>query len=301
MGCADAVAAGVAATYHKHILSLGGDALLLGELHPRQHAVLLRQQFECEMDALEFAPRHFQIPGDGGAGRNDHGVEFIGEIGDAIHRLAHIEFYSLLHHYADAPVYERLVKLEIGNAVAQQSAGGFVLVKHFHSISLHVEGVGSSQSGGTGADHGHALAVAFGVTDSHESFTESHLGDGGLVLPVGGGLMAEKIQYAGLFAKRGAHATGEFGERICGREKLVGQLPVAFVESVVPFGRLVAERASPVAERHSAIHAAGCLKPAVLGVKGLLDLTKIENSVVYRTVAGFLPGDLHKCFRISHN
>jgi hypothetical protein len=71
--------------------------------------------------------------------------------------------------------------------------------------------------------------------------------------------------------------------------QFVGQLPVTFIESVVPLWRLVAKWTSPVAERHAAVHAAARLFAALVRVERLLNLSEVVDPIVNRTVTGFLP------------
>ena len=79
VGGADAIAAGVAAAYHKHILALGGDPFFLAKLHPCQHAVLLREEFEGKVYALKGAAWGLKVAGGRGAGGDDNGVVFFGQ------------------------------------------------------------------------------------------------------------------------------------------------------------------------------------------------------------------------------
>ena len=75
MGGADAVGAGVAAADHEHVLAAGGDALGLWELDASEDTVLLRQEFECEVDAAKLASRDAEVAGNRRAGGEDDGVE----------------------------------------------------------------------------------------------------------------------------------------------------------------------------------------------------------------------------------
>ena len=74
MGCSDTVRARVATTDNKNVLALGGDALLVRECHASQHAVLLREQFEGQMHALQFAARSLEVASSGCSGGNYDGI-----------------------------------------------------------------------------------------------------------------------------------------------------------------------------------------------------------------------------------
>ena len=104
--------------------------------------------------------------------------------------------------------------------------------------------------------------------------------DGSLILTVGDRGMVSKIQDASLFAERRTDATCEFRKVVRGIEQTISQFPVALSESVVPFRILIAQRASPMAEGHAAVHAAACLSHTVTRVESLLHLAKVMYSFV---------------------
>ena len=314
MGGADAVGAGVAAADYQYIFSFGSNALVLRELHAGEDAVLLGEEFEGEVYALEFATGSLEVAGHRRAGGDDDGkptpipsrgegrlvtqslVEFLdrkvikpslprGELeGGTVSELN-----PLLLHQLDAAVNNRLVELEIGDTVAQKPAGGFVLLEDGDAVAHLVKVVGGSETGGTGADDGDALAVAAGGNVRLDvALAEGGLDDGALILTVRGGLVVEAVEHAGLLAERGTDAAGELGEGVGRRQELIGQLPVAFVERVVPFGSLVAQRTGPVAEGHAAVHAARGLQLAFARRERLLYLAEVVDSIVNRTVTRLL-------------
>ena len=100
--------------------------------------------------------------------------------------------------------------------------------------------------------------------------------------------MVETIEHAGLLAQGWTDTTSELGEGIGAVKQLVSQLPVAFIEGVVPLRGFVTQWTSPVAERHATVHAARCLQLTFAGVKRLLHLAKVVDSIVNRTVARLL-------------
>ena len=68
MGGTDAVGAGIAAADDQHILAPGGDALGIWELDAGEDTVLLRQEFEGEVDAFQITSRNIEIAGLRGTG-----------------------------------------------------------------------------------------------------------------------------------------------------------------------------------------------------------------------------------------
>ena len=56
-----------------------------------------------------------------------------------------------------------------------------------------------------------------------------------------------------------------------------------------------------MAEGHATIHAPRSLLLPVARIEGLFNFAEVIDTVVYRSVSGFLPGYAEECFRISHN
>ena len=132
-------------------------------------------------------------------------------------------------------------------------------------------------------------------------FLEGMLGNGTLVLAVGCRLVLYKVQHASLLAECRADASRKLGKVVGRVEQAICQLPIAFIQSVVPLGSLVAKRASPVAEWYATVHATRCLLSAVVAVKRLFYFAKIVNTVVYGAITRFLAVYSEECFWISHD
>ena len=74
MGCADAVAARVAAADDEHVLVFGGDALIGRKLHAGEDAVLLREEFEGQVHAPKLTTRNGEVARRRCTGGDDEGV-----------------------------------------------------------------------------------------------------------------------------------------------------------------------------------------------------------------------------------
>ena len=79
MSGSNAVGTCIATTDDEYVLSFGRDALIFRELHSGKHTVLLRQQFEGEVYALQFTTRCFEIAGSRSACGDYDGVVIRGE------------------------------------------------------------------------------------------------------------------------------------------------------------------------------------------------------------------------------
>ena len=76
------------------------------------------------------------------------------------------------------------------------------------------------------------------------------------ILTDGYGSVYAKVQGTALLAQCGTDAACELGEVIGSGEQFVSQFPLAFIDGILPFGLLVAQRACPMTERNAAVHAA---------------------------------------------
>ena len=100
--------------------------------------------------------------------------------------------------------------------------------------------------------------------------------------------MVEAVQHTSLLAQCRTDATGEFWKGIGTIQQAVSQLPVALIQRIVPLRGFVAQRTSPVAKGHTAVHAARGLQLTFAGVERLLYLAKVVYSIVNRAVTSLL-------------
>ena len=156
-----------------------------------------------------------------------------------------------------AAINERLLELEAGNAVTEESADVGAPFVDGNLPSLPAQGHGGGKPRRTGADDCGGLAVLLFRRAWHDpSACKRRLDDALLGLPHHHGLFIKAVDAARL-AERRADAGGEFGEIGMGREEFVGKLEIALRHGTVLVGHEVAERAAVgVAERLAAVHAA---------------------------------------------
>ena len=144
------------------------------------------------------------------------------------------------------------------------------------------------------------MSDALGMLDSHISFQEGSLGNGTFILAIGDSLARRMIEHTSLLAESRTDATRELWKGIGLLQQLVCRFPFAAIECVVPFGVFVAERASPVAKGHAAVHATAGLFLPVAHVERLLHFAEVVYAVVNWSVSSLLARHSQKCFRISH-
>lgn len=290
-GGADAIAAGVTATYDKYILILGRNSVRATHFGPGVDAVLLLKKLKGKMHAFQLASLHLEIAGHLGSHRKADGIKFIEQTFDSYvitHLHSASELNALLSEKVETAVNHALVELEIGYAEAEKSAGCLVFLKHNDRVAAAVELIGAGESGWSRAHDSHTEAGALpGRTGFDIALAESALHDSGLVLADGYGLML-LVEHTALLAESGTDAARELREVVGLSQQLVSALDVIFVKAVLPFGLTVAERTTPVAERNSALHAARSLQAAVLGVESLLYLTIVVDAVMDGTIARLL-------------
>ena len=265
MSRSDAVAARIATTDDKNVLALAVDELVLAELHACEDAVLLREQFEGEVNTLELASWNLEVACSRRTSGNHIGIEAFGQLVD-VDVLIVFELDAFFLEKMQTAVDDALVELEVWNAVTQQATGVLACLEDSHLVAFMVELVGSDKSGRSCTDDGNGLAVAFWYFYAYIVFRESVLNDGALVFTVGGRLVVHEVEDTGFLAESRTDTSCELRKVVGGVEQAVSQLPVTLVEGVVPLRSLVAQRASPVTEGYTAIHAARSLLSAVVAV-----------------------------------
>jgi len=136
-----AVGAGVAAADHDDVLALSGD----GALGSRPllavagvALILLGQEIHRKMDTAELAPWNLEVARRLGPAGHRHGVELLEQRGHR-HVDPDLDLGAELHplglHLHDAAVNQRFVHLEVGDAVAQQSADAVALLEQGHGVT----------------------------------------------------------------------------------------------------------------------------------------------------------------------
>ena len=243
------------------------------------------------MDALGIPAGQRQIPGLARPGAEHHRVVLRQQVGGgqiSAHLHAGAERNALRLHQADAALHHRLIQFHVGDAVHQQPARTVGLFQHSDLVAPVVQPVGAGQTGRAAANHRHPAAAAHsGRPGLHEPGGKAVLNQRQFVFPHGDRIPVEPAG-AGRLAQSRADPAGEFGE-IVGLEQ-TGQrmIPVAGVDTVVPFRDQVVQRAAgghPVehhaglAERHAAVHAAGPLLPPLLLREGRVKFVEMPDTL----------------------
>ena len=190
--------------------------------------------------------------------------------------------------------------LELGDAVAQQTADAVGTFEDCHGVAGPRELLGGSESRRPGSDDGDGSAgltqrglrlypavVPGLVDDRHFDLLDGH---GRLVDP----------QDAGRLARRRAQAPGELREVVGGVQALDGAPEVAAPHQVVPFRDQVPERTTVVAEGDAAIHAPAGLRLESAVLELLVDLFPVPDPDVDGAPLRQLPAGFHEPTGISH-
>ena len=122
---AQAVGAGVAAADDDHALAGGENFDRWIERVAEATLVLLREEFHRKVNSLQLASRNFQVARMLGAARQHDGIELATQIFDR-DVLADLGIGDKLHalggHLFEAAIDDVLLQLELGDAIAKQSA-----------------------------------------------------------------------------------------------------------------------------------------------------------------------------------
>src|SRR5690606_12712585 len=196
---------------------------------------------------------------------------------------ARAEARALGLHLGEPLLDLALLHLEVGDAVAQQSADTVVAFVHGDGVPGARQLLGGREAGRAGAHDGDRLASeALRRMRCHPALLEGVVDD--LLLDL---LDRDRrlidAEHARRLARCGAEPTGELRE-VVGRVQALDGIPVlASPREVVPFRNEVAERASRVAERHAAIHAAAGLATQLGAVLVFVDLAPVHDAHGHRT------------------
>jgi hypothetical protein len=211
------------------------------------------------VDAVELAPGHGQVAGGGGATGEHHGVELRAQlVGRDVHADldAGAELGALCGHLLDPAIEVALLHLELGDAVAEETADPVGPLEHHDVVARPRELLRGSQARGTGADHGDALAGLHRRRHRHDpALVPGPVDDRHLDLLDRDGVLVD-AEHAGPFARRRAQPARELGEVVGGVEPVDRVAPAVAVDEVVPVRDQVPERAAVVAEGDATVHAA---------------------------------------------
>ena len=153
-----AVRPGVATADHHHVLA--GGTQLVGQRVAGHHAILQRQELHGEMHTLQLTPRDGQVARHFRATGQHDGIEALqqlagrhragGQVADHAREVAGdghagTELHALGLQLAHAPIDQRLVQLEVGDAVAQQPADAVILLEHGDRMAGTCQLLGTGQ------------------------------------------------------------------------------------------------------------------------------------------------------------
>src|ERR1035437_67227 len=149
--------------------------------------------------------------------------------------------------------------------------------------------LGNGQAGRPGTDNGNGLAgQSIRGLGGDGSLVECPLDRGDLDLLDGHGGLVD-TQHAGRLARRWAQPACELRKVVRGVQLLYGLTPVALPRQVVPLWNPVPQRATVVAERNTAVHAAAALPLHLSDVLVFIDLAPVHQPYRDRTAPGQLP------------
>src|SRR5207302_11220028 len=137
-----------------------------------------------------------------------------------------------------------LLHLEVGDAVAHETAGLGELLVEVHVVAGAGELLRTGHARRTGADDGDLLAgLDRRWLRNRPALRDGAVGDGALD-GLDGDRIVVDVERAGGLARRRADAAGHFRKIIGAVQIARGLLPVAAIDEIVPVGDLVVDRAA---------------------------------------------------------
>ena len=296
-----AIAAGVAAADHDHVLAGRGELPL--DFIPGVALVLLREEIHRVVHPLQLAAGDRQITPERRAARQQQRVVVLRELlgGDVladVHSAAELD--PLLLHLPNAPPDAGLLELEVGDAVHEQAAGPIGAFEDRDQMPGAIQLLRGSQPRRTAPHHGHALPGPLRRGLGHDpALLEGPVGDRHLDL-FDGDRIGVDAEHTGRLARRRADAPRELGEVVGGVEALGGLVPLAAVHEVVEVRDDVPEWTTGVAEGHAAVHAARPLLGHLIRGEDREKLVVVLEAVGHRLLAGDLALVFHESACFTH-
>ena len=165
MDGAQAVRAGVAAADDHDPLSSAEMMSRRRDVVAGQPPVLLRQVLDGEVHTAELATRNLEVPRPWRPAAEHDRIELPAQAGDRqidADLDAGPELDAFGRHDGQPSVDEALFELELGNAVAQQTADAVGTLENRDLVAGLVEFVGRGEAGRTRADDRHSLSGSHG-------------------------------------------------------------------------------------------------------------------------------------------
>ena len=204
-------------------------------------------------------------------------------------------------HLPDPPVEDRLLHLELGDAVAQQAARLVGALVDGDGVAGAGQLLGRGQARRAGADDGDGLAgEPLGRLGGDRAVGEGAVDDADLDLLDRDGRLVD-AEHAGRLARGRAEPPGELGEVVGRVQPVDGLAPLPLPREVVPLGDQVAQRTTAVAERDTAVHAAAGLTLQLGDRLLLVDLLPVLDADRHGSTAGQLAlARPQKALGVSH-
>ena len=265
--------------------------------------VLQRQVVHREVDAVELAPGNRQVAADRDAAGEDHRVEGLLQrrrVRRHADVAARLEDDALGFHQAEPAIEDRLLHLELGDAVAQQPADAIGALEHRDAVAGLVQLIGHGQAGRARADHRDRLAGARrGRRRLDPALLHRALDDRPLDR-LDRHRVGVDAEDARALARRRAQPSGELREVVGRQQPRDRRLPAIPVDEVVPVRDQVAERAALMAERDAAVHAARALIGEHLRRVELVDLAPVLQALGDRAGRLLAALELDETCRLPH-
>ena len=211
------------------------------------------------------------------------------------------EHHAFGLHHREPAIEEALLHLELGDAVAQQTADAIRLLEDGHRVAGPVQLIGRGQTRRARADDRHLLPRARGRRPRrHPALVPGAIDDRGLDRLDGHRIVVD-AEHARPFARRRTQLAGELREVVRRVQPLDRRLPAVAIDEVVPVGNQVAERAALMTERNAAVHAARALRLELARRIRQIDLAPVLDALGDRARRVLLALNFDEPGRLTHD
>src|SRR5688572_8237218 len=300
---AEAVRARVTAADDDDVLAVRGDELAVRDLITLAAPVLQGEVIHRVVDASEVAPRYRQIARLTRAAGEQHRIVVVTQTTRGhVHADvdAGTEHHAFDLHHREAAIEMALLHLELGDAVAEQTADAIRLLEHRDRVAGAIELIGRREARRTRSDDGDLLPGPGGRrTRRHPALVPGAIDDRGLDRLDRDRLVVD-AQHTRSFTRRRAQLAGELREVVRRVQPIDRGFPAIAIDEIVPVGNQVAERAALMTERNPAVHAAGALRLELARRVRQVDLAPVPDALGDRARRLLLAVDFDEPGRLTH-
>jgi hypothetical protein len=258
------------------------------------------------MNSRELTTGNAKIARGARSRRNTNGIEFRAKLAgsDVLSNInPRAEHYPLGFELRQTKIEHRLLELELGYPVSNQSANALVLLEHNDIVSEPAQLLRRSQASGPGSNDCHTEAGGTPRRTRHNpALLKATIRNRLLNVPDSNRLVHQS-KHARRLAGRRTEPAGELRKIVGSMERLERVVPFTPRNEIVPFGDDVPHGTASLTltERDSTIHAARSLSANRRFWNGAIEFPPVAHPLLNSLSTRCRSAQRQKSFRITHD